>query len=221
MPTLWMGNKNYSSWSIRPWFWARHAELPVADRVVFMDTPEFRALVARSPNRRVPFLELDDGELIADSLAIGEAFAELWPDAGTWPRDARLRRAARSACAEMHAGFAALRTALTCNARRRYDPEVWRSNAGDLVAAAEVDIAHVHEVWARLLDASGGPFLSGPDPSFVDAYYAPVVSRFRTYAVPSPDDLCPYRDAIEGLPAWSRWMAEAAREEAVLDKYEL
>lgn len=220
MPTLVCGNLNYSSWSIRPWFWARHAKLPVDVQVVPMGTPAFDAAVVASPTRRVPFLVLGEGDVVWESLAIGEAFAELYPDVGTWPEAARLRHMARSACAQMHAGFADLRRVATCNARRRYPAAVWRRIAADTVPAVVADIAAVHAVWARLLDASGGPFLAGAAPSFVDAYYAPVVSRFLTYDIASPDDLVAYREAIEALPAWGAWMAAAAAEPAVIEKYE-
>jgi glutathione S-transferase len=163
---------------------------------------------------------LDDGEAVWDSLAIGEAIAEQWPEAGTWPEAARLRRMARSACAEMHSGFPDMRRVLTCNARRRYDPGLWRRVAGDGAAAVEADLARVHALWASLLDASGGPYLAGPKPTYVDAFFAPVVSRFVTYRVASPDDLVAYRDAVEALPAWGRWMIEAAKEPEVIEKYE-
>lgn len=220
VPTLLMGNKNYSSWSVRPWFWLRHAGVPFTERVVPMGTPAFTAAVKASPTGRVPVLILDDGEVVWDSLAIGEAIAELWPEAGTWPEPPRLRRMGRSACAEMHSSFLDLRRVLTCNARRRYDPGLWRRIAGDSAPAVEADVRRVHALWASLLDASGGPYLVGAKPTYVDAFFAPVVSRFVTYGVTSPDDLVAYRDAVEALPAWGRWLSDAAREPDVIEKYE-
>jgi glutathione S-transferase len=215
MPLLVMGNKNYSSWSVRPWFFFVQAGIECEVRVIPLDTPTFREEIAHwSPTRRVPVLRMPGGDVVWDTLAIGEAVAEEWPEAGVWPDDIRLRRLARSACAEMHAGFAALRKVLCCNARRRYADGAWRTFAGssDRVMAVESDLARMCELWRSLLEASGGPFLGGARFGYVDAYFAPVVSRFATYAIESADDLTAYRNLIEGLPAWQTWMQDAAAE---------
>jgi glutathione S-transferase len=223
MTTLVMGNKNYSSWSIRPWFFLCHAQIAFEERVLPLDEPGFLAEVVRwSPSMRVPVLVLDDGHGVWDSLAIGETIAEVWPDAGVWPSDARLRRLARSACAEMHSGFSELRRVLTCNARRRYPEAFWRAVTGSKEAEAQVkaDIDRLHALWRMLLEASGGPFLAGSKVSFVDSFFVPVVSRFATYAVESPDDLAGYRARIEALPAYVRWMDQARAEPWTIAKYE-
>ena len=229
MPILFMGNKNYSSWSIRPWFFMRQAGIEFEERVLPMNLPTFAADVARvSPSKRVPVLDLGPGhagqrDVVWDSLAIGETLAELYADSGVWPADAHDRRLARSACAEMHSGFGELRRVLTCNARRVYADGAWRSYAGDPAAQAAVlaDVARVHELWDGLLHASGGPFLGGPTFGYVDAFFAPVVSRLRTYAVASPlESGVTYRTLIQGLPTWAQWMREAEAEPHTIDKYE-
>jgi glutathione S-transferase len=229
MPILYMGNKNYSSWSIRPWFFMRQAGIDFECRVLPMNLPSFAEDVARiSPSRRVPVLDLGAGhagerDVVWDSLAIGETLAELYPDSGVWPADAPDRRLARAACAEMHAGFGELRRVLTCNARRVYPADAWRRYAGDVAAQAAVlaDVARVHELWDQLLTASSGPFLGGPTFGYVDAFFVPVVSRFRTYAMPSPRASgAAYRARIEALPTWAEWMREAEAEPHTIDKYE-
>jgi glutathione S-transferase len=222
MPTLVMANKNYSSWSVRPWFFLRAAGILFEEKVVGLGTPGFADTIPKlSPSGRVPALVLDDGEVVYDSLAIGEHLAEAYPDKGIWPSDARARRRARAACAEMHAGFADMRHVLTCNLRRRYAPDVWRRVAAtpERIAAVEADIARMHALWTSLLDASGGPFLCGSF-GFVDAYFVPVVSRFATYGVESSGAASSYRAAIEALPTYRQWLAEAEAEPLTIAKYE-
>jgi glutathione S-transferase len=222
MPTLVMANKNYSSWSVRPWFFLRAVGILFEEKVVGLGTPGFAQTVAKvSPSGRLPALVLDDGETIYDSLAIGEHLAEQYPEQGVWPADAKARRRARSAAAEMHSGFGDMRHVLTCNARRKYSPSVWRkvASADDRVAAVEADIARMHALWSELLDASGGPFLCGSF-SFVDAYFVPVVSRFATYGIESTGAGSSYRSAIEALPTYRQWLDEARAESLTIPKYE-
>lgn len=222
MPTLVMANKNYSSWSVRPWFFLRAVGILFEETVVGLGTPGFAQTVAKvSPSGRLPVFVLDDGEAIYDSLAIGEHLAERYPDKGVWPADGKARRRARSAAAEMHAGFADMRHVLTCNARRRYSPAVWRKVAAttDRVAAVEGDIARVHALWTELCEASGGPFLCGSF-GFVDAYFVPVVSRFATYGIESSGVALSYRNAIEALPTYQQWLDEARAEPLKIAKYE-
>jgi glutathione S-transferase len=222
MALLLMGNKNYSSWSIRPWFFIRHAGLPIEDQVVPLDELATSAEIAKySPSKRVPVLVLPEGDAVWDSLAIGEYLAETHSDAGVWPVDPSARRRARSACAEMHSSFSEMRRVLTCNLRAAYKADAWRKVAGGPEAekAVEADVARVHELWKSLLDASGGPFLCGAF-GYVDAFFVPVVSRFATYAIESPADLAAYRRRIEELPTWARWNEEARAERWVIEKYE-
>lgn len=223
MPQLVLGNLNYSSWSVRAWFFFTHAGIECEATVLPLDTPEFAEKIGRwSAARRVPVLVLDDGECVRDTLAIAETAAELWPDAGAWPKDARLRRLARSACAEMHSSFSAMRGVLTCNFRRRYAAGAWRDFAGsaERVRDVEADIARVHSIWAELLGASGGPFLAGPRLCWADAFYVPVVSRFATYGIDSPTDAEAYRRHIGSLPAWATWAAAAKAEPWTIEREE-
>lgn len=222
MPTLVMANKNYSSWSVRPWFFLRAVGILFEEEVVGLGTPGFAQTVARvSPSGRLPAFVLDDGETIYDSLAIGEHLAEQYPEKGVWPADAKARRRARSAAAEMHSGFGDMRHVLTCNARRRYPSTTWRKVAEKegRVAAVEADIARMHALWSELVQASGGPFLCGAF-GFVDAYFVPVVSRFATYGIESSGAASSYRSAIEATPTWGQWQQEARAETLTIPKYE-
>lgn len=224
MTLLIMGSKNYSSWSVRPWIFAVHANLPIDVKVVDLDAPDTAARIAEwSPSGRVPVLVLDaePREVVWDSLAIGEHFAEAYPEAHVWPEDGRARRRARSACAEMHAGFPDLRRVLTCNHRARYRAGEWKKVAGtdSAIAAVEADLTRVQALWKDLLDASGGPFLCGGF-GYVDAFFAPVVSRFATYAIESGPQVSAYRAALEATPAYQHWADEAARERWTIAKYD-
>ncbi len=223
-----MGNKNYSSWSIRPWFFLRHTKpmvggAAVREVVIPLDAPETIAGIrAVSKTGRVPVLELDGGELVTDSLSIGEALHELCPEAGVWPQDAKVRRRARSACAEMHSSFAPMRGVLVCNKRARYAPSEWKKVAADeaSIRAVEADITRVEELFRDLLQASGGPFLCGSF-GYVDAYFAPVVSRLATYAItPRNDDAAAYRARMEALETYGQWEREALAEPWSIEKSE-
>src|SRR5688572_2837076 len=168
-----MGNRNYSSWSLRPWILMKHLGLTFSERVLPLDTPEFaHDIAALSPTRRVPILR--HGELLIwDSFAICEYASEL-ADRG-WPRDRAARAVARSACAEMHSGFGALRSQWPMNARAQ-----GRKTADDDTRSGE--IARIQQLWAecRRRFGTSGPWLFG-EYSVADAMYAPVVLRFRTY----------------------------------------
>lgn len=181
MMRLIIGNRNYSSWSLRAWLVAARCGVPFEVVLLPLDTPEFSARVhALSPSGRVPALQLAgkglDGVVVWDSLAIAETLAECFPAAQLWPSDAAARAEARAVSAEMHSGFGALRRELPMNirARRRVAPS----------AAAQADIARVQEIWAscRMRFAAQGPWLFGAW-SIADAMYAPVVTRFVTYGV--------------------------------------
>ena len=201
--TLVIGNKNYSSWSLRPWLLLRHFRVPFTEVRLPLDTPEFHERIgALSPSRRVPALH--DGELVAwDSLAICEYANERWLDGRGWPRDLAQRALARCAAAEMHSGFAALRAQLPMNVRRQPRERHWDE-------AAERDIRRVQDLWSRLR-AGGGDFLFG-EFGIVDAMFAPVCVRFRGYGVRLEPDCADYVDAIHALPAMREWIASALAE---------
>ena len=206
MPLLVIGNKNYSSWSLRPWLLLRQASIAFEERRLNLDTDAFHGEIGRwSPTRRVPALH-DDGLLVWDSLAICEYINEHWLDGRGWPASPQARAHARSAAAEMHSGFAALRTQLPMNCRRIPDRYRWD-------AAAEADIARVQDLWRQLRAAygSGGNFLCG-DFGIVDAMFAPVAMRFRGYGVALDETATRYCEALLALPAMQEWDAAAAAE---------
>ncbi len=207
-----IGNKNYSSWSMRAWVLMRHfglafEEIPL--RLEFgADTRFQRELARYTPAGRVPVLLLD-GHAVWDTLAIVEALAEALPALPIWPRDGRDRARARSLCAEMHAGFSALRNHCPMNLEAHL-PEI-----GARVLAAEsavrADLARIDAMWSGQLDASGGPFLFS-EFGAVDAFYAPVVARARTYALPLSPTAQAYADRVWATPAVAAWVAEALTE---------
>lgn len=195
---LYIGNKNYSSWSLRPWLLMKHFGIPFREHLVSVAGRDYNAaLKPIAGNARVPCLHEDDFQ-VWDSLAIAETLAERHP--AMWPADARARARARSICAEMHAGFTHLRSAMPMNLKlklrgRPASPEVQR------------DIDRVVEIWseARTQYASGdGPWLFG-DFSVADAMFAPVVCRFDIYNVPLPDVAAAYRDTVLAHPALREW----------------
>lgn len=203
--TLVIGNKNYSSWSLRPWLLLRHFGVGFAEIQLPLDTPEFHERIAAlSPSRRVPALH-DGGLVVWDSLAICEYANERWLDGRGWPRDLATRALARSAAAEMHSGFAALRGQLPMNLRRQPRERHWDD-------AAQRDIDRVQALWAGLrARAGGGDFLCG-DFGIVDAMFAPVCVRFRGYGVALEPASEAYADAIYALPAMREWIDAASRE---------
>ncbi|HEY0661731.1 MAG TPA: glutathione S-transferase family protein [Lysobacter sp.] len=206
MPLLIIGNKNYSSWSLRPWLLLRHFDVAFDEHRLSLDTPEFQAQVGDwSPTRRVPALR-DGNLLVWDSLAICEYASERWLDGRGWPADLGVRAQARSAAAEMHSGFGALRTQLPMNMRRQPDGYRWD-------AAAQADIDRVQALWRGLRDThgGGGDFLCGGF-GIVDAMFAPVASRFLSYGVPMDKAATRYVDALMALPAMREWCATAAAE---------
>jgi glutathione S-transferase len=207
MPLLVIGNKNYSSWSLRPWLLLRHFGVAFDELRLNLDTPEFFAEIGRwSPTRTVPVLH-DDGLVIPDSLAICEYANERWLDGRGWPSDLRRRGAARAAAAEMHSGFRSLRLQLPMNCRRKPDAYRWDDKA-------QADMDRVQAIWRQLRAeyGAGGEFLFG-DFGIVDAMYAPVVMRFLGYGVPLDDTARRYADAITSLPAMREWLAAAEIEQ--------
>jgi glutathione S-transferase len=197
--TLVIGDKNLSSWSLRPWLLMRMLGVPFQERQVRLDGPETRGEILRhSPAGRVPIL-LHDDLAIWDSLAIVEYLAEL--EAGrVWPQERARRARARSLACEMHAGFADLRRELPMDIRARKAEQRWSE-------AAASDLRRIADIW----NAAEGPFLFGGFGA-VDAMYAPVATRCVTYGVRLPPAAAAYRDAILALPPMREWAAAAARE---------
>jgi glutathione S-transferase len=191
---------------MRPWVLLTQAGIAFEEiQLKFGDDARVRGIEPYSPTRKVPVL-IVEGEPVWDSLAICEAAAELFPDRQLWPADARARQVARSICAEMHAGFNALRSAMPMNIRASL-PGKGRS------PGVQEDLDRVVEIWesCRARHGQGGDLLFGQF-SIADAYYAPVAARFLTYAVTLPPVAQRYADALLALPAVQDWMAQARRE---------
>ena len=206
MPLLVIGSKNYSSWSLRPWLLLRHFGIPFEELRLVLDTPAFAQDIGRwSPTRRVPALH-DDGLVVWDSLAICEYANERGLAGRGWPQPVATRAVARSAAAEMHAGFAALRMHLPMNVRRTPDAYRWDD-------AAQRDIDRVQQLWRELRVTHGaqGAFLCG-DFGIVDAMFAPVAFRFLGYGVRMDEVATAYVDALTALPAMREWRAAAEAE---------
>jgi glutathione S-transferase len=214
---LLIGNKNYSSWSMRPWVLMHELGIPFEEiklRFDFAEGSAFRQAVARvSPAGTVPVL-LDDGFAVWDTLAIVETLHERYPGHGVWPADARARARARSLCAEMHAGFGALRNLCPMNIEATL-PEagakLWAEHD-----ALRRDVARIEAMWADALAHGGGPFLFGRF-SAADAFYAPVVMRLRTYVLPVSHATRAYMERIYRAPGVARWVADALAEADFLD----
>ena len=209
-----IGNKNYSSWSMRPWVLLRQFGLPFEEVMARFDAFEAdssfkRTVGALSGAGKVPVLVDDDGFVVWDTLAIAEFVAEKFPAVALWPRDAKRRARARSVCAEMHSGFGALRNHFGMNIEAAL-PDV---GARLLAEHAELraDLARVFAIWEDALAESGGPFLFG-DYSIADAYFAPVVMRLRTYAPPLPADVAPYVERMVASPGVAAWIRDALEE---------
>lgn len=205
-----IGNKNYSSWSFRPWLAMKVAGIPFEETVISLEAADFKARVtAVSGAGKVPVL-IDGESRVWESLAILEYLAEKFPAARLWPSDVAARAQARAIAAEMHAGFMPLRRQLPMNARR---PVKVRA----LDEAAGADAARIDTIWrdCRARFSADGAFLFG---SFgaADAMYAPVVWRFHTYAVAVSAPVRAYMDAVMALPAWTEWREAARREPWVL-----
>ena len=219
--TITLGNKNYSSWSLRGWLALKQCGVAFDEAVIPLRRPDTAAAIAaQSPSRRVPVLRVHDEDLtIWDSLAIAEYLAERFPQAGLWPAGRRARAVARAVTAEMHAGFAALRRELPMDMRRR-DPALGRRQTA--VPGVAEDIARIVAIWedCRVRFGDGGPFLFGT-PGAADAAFAPVASRFATYGVALPPVAAAYRDAILDWPMLQDWVTAARDEPWVIDFPEL
>jgi glutathione S-transferase len=200
-----IGNKNYSSWSMRPWLALHAAGIPFDEELIKFDSPEWVARVPRAtPSGRVPVLWVDD-VAVWDSLAILETIAELHPEAQLWPRDATSRMRARSLCAEMHAGFAELRKHMPMNIRASHPGE------GRNPAVLR-DIERIVAAWEQCLAAPrDGEFLFGRFGN-VDAMFAPVAMRFATHAIELPPAAARYAAALRDHPSVRAWVSDALLE---------
>ena len=210
--TLVIGNKNYSSWSLRPWLAMKQAGIPFAEEQILLQRPETRReILRRSPSGRVPCL-IDGALTVFDSLAICEYVNERYANEVLWPRDISARARARAIAAEMHSGFSALRTHLPMDIRSRLSDRGAAALVREDVAA---DIARIQAVWTECLN-EGGPMLFGGF-SIADAFYAPVITRFVTYGVKLSPLLAAYSESVLMLPAMKQWIAAAAAETDALD----
>ncbi|MHA6205900.1 glutathione S-transferase family protein [Dyella soli] len=209
MPVLYIANKNYSSWSLRPWLLLSELGIAFEEKAVaFGPGSNWEAFREFSPSGRVPCLR-DGDTVVWDSLAIVEYLAERHP--GVWPADNAARTWARCASAEMHSGFAALRNqcGMSCGMRVRLR---------GIDAALRSDIARINELWLQGLQRFGGPFLAGPAFTAVDAFFAPVVFRVQTYGIELDRPAADYARRMLALPSMRRWyeaaLAESWRDEA-------
>ena len=204
-----IGNKNYSSWSMRPWVLARQAEIPFDEVQLKFGDDQGRltlpGIEKYSAAGKVPVL-LVDGEPVWDSLAIAETLAERFPQKQLWPAEATARAFARSICAEMHAGFQAVRGKMPMNIRGRHPGK-------GLTPESQRDIDRIAAIWTECRErfGSSGPLLFGRF-TIPDAYYAPVVMRFQTYAVKLPPAAQAYCEAVLSLSAVRQWIEGALRE---------
>ena len=217
MLKLYIGNKNYSSWSMRPWVLLTQAGIPFEEVMVRFDSFEAdskfkKTISAVSPTGKVPAL-VDtsvSGDLkIWDTLAIAEYAAEQFPEKNLWPKDKAARAIARSVCAEMHAGFTGLRGNCPMNIEASL-PDigqiVWRDKP-----AVQTDVKRIVELWTELLLKYKGSMLFG-EFSAADAYFAPVCMRFNTYALPLPQNIAAYVERVTNLPAVQSWIKAALLE---------
>jgi glutathione S-transferase len=203
-----IGNKNYSSWSFRPWIGMKASGIAFEETVISLEAKDFKARVtALSGAGRVPVL-LDGDVRVWESIAILEYLAEKFPAARLWPENVAVRAHARAVAAEMHSGFQPLRRQLPMN--------MWRPvKARPLDAEAAANVTRIDTIFGECLAKSGGPFLFGAFGA-ADAMFAPVVARFHTYAVEVSAPACSYMKEVMALPAWREWRTAALREPWVL-----
>jgi glutathione S-transferase len=213
MLKLYIGNKNYSSWSMRPWVLLKQAGIPFEEVKLRFDSFDassgFKQKISNvNPVGKVPALD-DNGFVVWDTLAIAEYAAERFPNKKLWPEDMQARARARSLCAEMHSGFGALRSACPMNIEASL-PEVgqliWRDKP-----AVRADVQRLVAMWTELLAQYKGPMLFG-DFSIADAFFAPVCMRLKTYALPVPADITAYILRVSALPGVQAWIDDALAE---------
>ena len=218
MLKLTIGNKNYSSWSMRPWVLLKQADIAFEEVMVRFDSFEAdsafkNALVGLSPTGKVPLLV--DGDLaIWDTLAIAEYVAEQFPEKQLWPADKAARARARSICAEMHSGFTGLRSNCPMNIEANLADTgalIWRDKPG-----VRADVQRLVDMWGALLQQHGGPLLFGHF-TVADAYFAPICTRIKTYALPVPAAIAAYVEHVCALPGVQAWISQAKAERDFLD----
>ncbi len=213
--TLVIGNKNYSSWSLRAWYFLERSGLPFKEIRIALNSPGYKErILEHSPTGKVPLLR-DGSTIVWDSLAICEYLAEAYPEIAAWPQDRITRARARSASAEMHSGFPALREAMpmNCRARGRKVP---------VTDALAGDIARIKQIWTecRTENADAGPWLFGSF-SVADAMFAPVVARFITYGVEREGEVAGYVETLWNDPAIERWVEQSQAETEVIEAEEV
>ena len=224
MLKLIIGNKNYSSWSMRPWTLMTQAQIAFEEETVWLAEADTAANIARhSPSGSVPVLIDRDGrsELkVWDSLAICEYLAEKFPEKNLWPLDMAQRANARAISAEMHSGFTALRANLPMNIRNRYPGHGRHADvATDVATAVDADIARISAIWRECVIKSGGPYLFGAF-TIADAMFAPVVFRLRTYGVALEGAAADYARAMLAAPALVKLDQLAAEEGHAAERYD-
>ncbi|MBI5907053.1 MAG: glutathione S-transferase family protein [Burkholderiales bacterium] len=218
MLQLYIGNKNYSSWSMRPWVLLKQAGIAFEEVKVRFDSFEAtsgfkQAINAVSPVGKVPVL-VDEGFAVWDTLAIAEYLAERFPGKNLWPGEVKARARARSICAEMHSGFGALRSACSMNIEADLAATgalIWRDKP-----AVRADVQRIAAMWSELLAQHKGPMLFG-DFSIADAYFAPVAMRLKTYALPVPREISAYIQRLSALPGIKAWTDDALLEDDFRD----
>jgi glutathione S-transferase len=201
-----IGDKNVSSWSMRPWLVLKHFAIPFEETLIRLGQPDSSAnILAHSPSGKVPCLVTDAGDAVWESAAIMETLAELFPQHAMWPRDAAARAHARSISAEMHAGFADLREQMSMNIQRQ-------AFGQPLTAGALANVKRIDLIWRNCLDTHHGPFLFGKQFGIADAMFAPVVMRFNSYAPKLSEAALGYAARITAMPEVAEWI-EGARNE--------
>lgn len=201
-----IGDKNVSSWSMRPWLVLKHFGIPFEEVMIRLARPDSSAnILAHSPSGKVPCLVTDAGDAVWESAAIMETLAELFPQHAMWPRDTAARAHARSISAEMHAGFVDLREQMSMDIQRQ-------AFGLELTAGALANVKRIDLIWRNCLDAHGGPFLFGKEFGIADAMFAPVVMRFNSYAPKLSEAALAYAARITALPEVAEWI-EGARNE--------
>ena len=213
MLKLYIGNKNYSSWSMRPWVVLRQCGIAFEEVMVRFDSFDADSQFSKTmsgitPVGKVPVL-VDDGFVVWDTLAIAEYLAEKYPAKNLWPPDSKARARARSICAEMHSGFGALRSACPMNIEadlKATGQLIWRDKP-----ALRTDVARIVGMWSELLQTHGGAMLFGSF-TIADAYFAPVAMRLKSYALPVPAHIATYIEQLCALPGVKAWIDDAMAE---------
>lgn len=205
-----VGNKRYSSWSLRPWVLMKHFQIPFEEKLIPLDQPQTTSEILKySPSAKVP--ALIDGDInIWESLAIAEYLNDKYPEKNMWPADIKQRATARTISNEMHAGFQTMRNHMPHDLKKQltnfdYGP-------------AKADIERIKKIWGDCLTKSGGPFLFG-NFSIADAMYAPVVNRFVTYGVLLEPDIAQYVETLRALPAHQEWIQQGLAENMIMARY--